>query len=165
MTTLLGHLAFRRFTDHTEDLATEALAFILGKSVVARKAVAEHLARAGVQVQSDLTYVTQVAGEALDRPDLVGTYLDREVLLIEAKFWAGLTENQPVTYIRRLESGGALLFLVPEARVVSIWSELLDRCVRAGMSKCGRPSAACAQRFLTTVATSWLLPGEVCSET
>ena len=49
------------------------------------------------------------------RPDLVG--LDRtmgkECVLIEAKFWAGLTDRQPKAYLDRLDPGKALLFVAP----------------------------------------------------
>ena len=68
-----------------------------------------------------------MVGKSEERPDLVGrTEHGEELLLIEAKFWAGLTEHQPITYLQRLPPGGALLFVVPEARLPSIWNELLS---------------------------------------
>jgi hypothetical protein len=57
-------------------------------------------------------------------------------LLIEAKFWAGLTENQPVTYLRSsLDSGqpGCLLFVMPAARLETVWPELVRRTRDAGL--------------------------------
>ncbi|WP_437933558.1 hypothetical protein [Sorangium sp. So ce341] len=53
-------------------------------------------------------------------------------LIIEAKFWAGLTEHQPVTYLKRVpRDEGALVFIVPAARVTPVWGELLRRCLDA----------------------------------
>ena len=48
-------------------------------------------------------------------------------MLIEAKFWAGLTGNQPNVYLKRLPPGMALLFVAPELRIVTLWSKL--RCL------------------------------------
>ena len=47
--------------------------------------------------------------------------------MIEAKFWAGLTDNQPVGYLERLESApqpSALLFVAPAQRMDALWAEL-----------------------------------------
>ena len=64
-------------------------------------------------------------------PDLaVFGHDGQERILLEAKFWAGLTENQPGTYLARLPDDGAtsvLLFVAPEARLESIWTELRRR--------------------------------------
>ena len=51
----------------------------------------------------------------------------KERVLIEAKFWAGLTENQPNAYLVRLpldERPAVLLFVAPEARIETLWPEL-----------------------------------------
>src|SRR4051812_11464475 len=123
MDTLLAHLAFRRLTSQTEDLATEALAYLLSQSESARGAVKRHVERFGGNLPDQLVYVTQSVGEHEERPDLVGQTRDGvELLLLEAKFWASLTENQPVTYLKRLPPGGILLFVVPEARIPSTWN-------------------------------------------
>ena len=52
-----------------------------------------------------------------------------ERLLIEAKFRAGLTRNQPVTYLCRLPDGmaTALLFAVPPDRIPEVWIGLKQR--------------------------------------
>jgi hypothetical protein len=126
MDTLLGHLAFRRLTTQVEDLATEALGYVLSRSDAARTALKRHVDRCGVTLPEQLSYLTQSVGEHEERPDVVGQTADGvERLLIEAKFWAGLTENQPVGYLNRLPTGGVLLFVVPEKRLHSCWSELL----------------------------------------
>ena len=48
--------------------------------------------------------------------------------MIEAKFWAGLTDNQPVAYLERLlkrDRPSALLFVTPAARSETLWAELI----------------------------------------
>jgi hypothetical protein len=49
-----------------------------------------------------------------------------ERLVVENKFWAGLTENQPVGYLDRLpaEGGAVLMFVVPSKRLPIVWAEL-----------------------------------------
>ena len=56
-------------------------------------------------------------------------------MIVENKFWAGLTDNQPVTYIRELADSptGVLLFVVPEARRRLMWHELTSRCLAANV--------------------------------
>ena len=57
-------------------------------------------------------------------------------MLIEAKFWAGLTDNQPIAYLERLPSNtpSALLFIAPTARLEILWNEL-RRTVAKSQSK------------------------------
>src|SRR5687768_5612239 len=83
---------------------------------------------AGCELPSDLTYVGQVGAEGTGRPDLVGTDPDHvERLLVEAKFGAGLTEQQPGGYLQRLpaDADGMLLVVAPSARLPTLWVELL----------------------------------------
>ena len=73
---------------------------------------------------------TQESGEEGTRPDLSG--LDQngnERLLMEAKFWAGLTDNQPNAYLNRLpeDSPSVLLFIAPRVRIPALWPELQRR--------------------------------------
>lgn len=88
----------------------------------------------------------------------------RQVLLVEAKFWAGLTGNQPVTYLKRLPSqaDGLLLFVAPALRFDTLWSELLRRC-QEGNFAVGQSHNDIAQDFIavkvgpakTLALTSW----------
>jgi hypothetical protein len=58
-------------------------------------------------------------------------------VFIENKFWAGLTENQPVEYLRRLAAYPApalLLVVVPEARLETVWREFDRRLRDAGIT-------------------------------
>ena len=120
---LLAHLAWMLSSRH-EDVAVEALGYIL-KSTSARR-VLEYLVKGGGTNTGELVSVrTQVGGEEGTRPDLVGYDVNsNECLIIEAKFWAGLTGNQPIAYLKRLPSDKALLFVVPVTRIETLWAEL-----------------------------------------
>lgn len=126
-TTLLARLA-PMFGPQTEDLAVEALGHILSGSEAARSALSDLLQAGGAGVGQVAQVRTQDAGEDGARPDLVGSDQDAEDrVLIEAKFWAGLTENQPGGYLKRLESApqpSVLLFVAPAQRLDSLWPEL-----------------------------------------
>ena len=49
---------------------------------------------------------------------------NKPAVIIEAKFWAALTENQPNAYLNRLPQKGVLLFVAPAQRIESLWAEL-----------------------------------------
>lgn len=136
---LFAHLALT-FGSHPENLATEALGYILRTSPGARAGVADFLREAGCSVPDELRWVNQVGGQDGGRPDLVG--LDgagKQVLLVEAKFWAGLTDKQPLVYLDRLPPGGALLVVGPAARSTLLWAELRKRLVEDGRALEERP--------------------------
>ena len=111
-------------------MAVEALGYILSKSPSSRSTL-NRVLQGGVEGLSSIERVlTQVTGDTGARPDLVGFDKEgKERVLIEAKFWAGLTENQPNGYLERLPSDGpsALLFVAPETRRNTLWTELLRR--------------------------------------
>ena len=130
--TLLGHLALS-FSEHPENLATRALGFILQRSANAQNAVARLLRQCGVIVPDGLVYRNQSVGDDDTIPDLVGVdEKGRECVIVEAKFWAGLTENQPCGYLKRLpqESPAALVFVAPARRAEPLWAELVGRCTQ-----------------------------------
>ena len=127
--TLLAHLAWR-LSDRHEDIAVEALGFIL-RSEVTRNTLRHLLRDGGVDVGPIARVATQVDSDDGTRPDLVGSdQRGEENVLIEAKFWAGLTHNQPKAYLDRVTPGKALLFVAPGSRVEALWIEL---CRRAGV--------------------------------
>ncbi len=130
-TTLFAHIA-PRLTDRIEDVAVEALGHILSNSEAARSALEETVGGGGTQVGSLSKVRTQAIGEDGERPDLTSyDDDDTERILIEAKFWAGLTQNQPNEYLKLLPNDrpAALLFVAPAARLEPLWPEL---CQRAG---------------------------------
>ena len=127
--TLLAHLAYK-LSSQPETVATEALGHILHGSEAAREALQGFLESAGADVGRINTVGTEVTGEALERPDLACMDEDgRERVLIEVKFQAGLTGNQPVTYLSRLpdDRTSVLLFIAPSWRLETLWPELKAR--------------------------------------
>jgi hypothetical protein len=133
--TLFGHLA-TKFGTQAENLATESLSYILNGSSVAKQALLHFVAQAVEPLRrATLVFQPQLAGADGAIPDLVGLDpLRRQVLVIEAKFWAGLTDNQPLAYLNRLpdDQSGLLLFVVPGQRVPLLWPDLLRRCAAGG---------------------------------
>lgn len=128
--TLFGHLV-TRFSTQPENLATESLSYIINRSNTAKRAFLRYLSQVTVELPENLRFQTQASGEDSAIPDLVGIDVDGDqVFLIEAKFWAGLTDNQPITYLKRLpeNKNGILLFIAPALRFQTLWPELLRRC-------------------------------------
>ena len=127
---LLAHLAWK-FTKQAETLATEALGYVLSQSSAARHALQETVRTGGADVGPITQVGTEVRGEKGERLDLVGSdEHGSERVLVEVKFWAGLTDNQPNTYLERLPANAnptVLLFVAPEARLETLWTEVLRR--------------------------------------
>ena len=130
--TLLAYLV-SSFPGNTEDIATEALRHIFDHSDACGVALNDVI-RSGVREVPPITAVnSQVQHEDGTRPDLVGfDETGAERVLIEVKFWAELTPNQPNGYINRLPDDGPALvmFLAPEDRVQSLWPQLQGRTSR-----------------------------------
>ena len=123
--TLLSFIA-QRHTFGLEDVATDALSFILSRSAPARKALSEFLGdeHCPLPIAKAQTWLADEYGAT---PDLA--LLDKDgntVALIESKFWATLTHHQPVTYWRQLpaDKRAVLLFLAPGERLDDLWGEL-----------------------------------------
>ena len=128
-TTLFAHIA-PRLTDRIEDVAVEALGHILSNSEAARSALEETVRLGGANVDSIDRVQTQVINEEGGRPDLVAfNEKGARQVLMEAKFWAGLTPNQPNQYLDQLPHGrpAALLFVAPAKRIPMLWPKLLRR--------------------------------------
>ena len=126
--TLIAHLALqKKFSDKYENIAVEALGHILSTSPAAVRALEEVLQIGGAAIGEIARVKTQASGEEGTRPDLAGLDTEGvERVLIEAKFWARLTENQPVTYLKRLpeNQSSVLLFVAPDKRFELLWTEL-----------------------------------------
>lgn len=129
---LLAHLV-ASFPGNTENIATEALGHIFERSDASVEALNDVI-KSGVRgVNPIATVRTQVIHADGTRPDLVGfDDSGQERVLIEVKFWANLTDNQPNGYLNRLSDDGpvVLVFLVPEERVQSLWPQLRRRALR-----------------------------------
>ena len=129
---LLHHIGKSRARG-VENVASEALCYILGRYEPARTVLCALLTVAEIDLPSSLWFETQVRSGDGTQPDIVGTDKGMEVLHIEAKFEASLTERQPSGYLSRLVDyeGTALLILVPEWRATELWEEV---CHRAELS-------------------------------
>jgi len=131
MQSLLGQF-YSRIKGSQEDIASEGLAYILQKSKSARLAI-NRIIKSDCNLDfDDLSFITQNVGDKLERPDISAyDFNGKEVLILEAKFWASLTDNQPLTYLKRLQKDSALLFICPTLRVRPVFDELLKRVTAA----------------------------------
>ena len=162
MQTVFSHIIQKRLSKENEDVATEALAFILGSSETIRNGMMKFL-RGIVPEMPTLRFKTQQTAGAI-RPDMWG-YSDSEPrLFVENKFWAGLTENQPVSYLKHLSEytqPTILLIIAPAAREHALWRELNCRLEDAGISisknqtAAGIALSATTQIGSTLAITSW----------
>lgn len=128
MSSVLGHLALA-FAPSPENLATEALAYVLGRSRSARDTLSGLAWDLTSLPPTPLVFHTQAGRSDGSIPDLVGEDVyGNQHLVIEAKFWAGLTDRQPINYLDRLPTpGGLVLVIAPERRFETLWPELQQR--------------------------------------
>lgn len=127
---LLAHL-YTRIKGSQEDVATLALQYILSQSESLNDRFISILANKLGIVSGELHFTCQAVGDNKERPDLSGKDSSgKEKILCEAKFYAGLTSNQPLAYIDRLyaEDGTGLIFICPQARMISLWHKLIALC-------------------------------------
>jgi hypothetical protein len=127
--TLLAYLG-PRLAAQPELLATEALTYLLQESRTVVDSLYHLFPDAVVKVPRVARFRSQARQEEA-RPDIVGEDdAGRGVFVIEGKFWAGLTHNQPCEYLKDLgkHGPGVLLFLAPQRRQETLWAELLRRC-------------------------------------
>ncbi len=115
-----------------EPVATQALAYILNSRPEIARAFVGLLRDANIEFEPGR--VEAELGIEDSRPDL--TMHDsggRVRIFVENKFWSGLTKAQPVYYLRDLpeDPPSALIFVVPEQRVSTVWNDLCERCGQA----------------------------------
>lgn len=130
--TILGHLIARMVANRHEDAATEGLAYLLDRYPPIRKRFVALLRTPQEDLPEELHFNTQEPSAA-GRPDMCGRHDGAIRVFVEVKFWAALTDHQPVSYLNTLAKERAptqLLFIVPERRLY-LWRELLER-VKAG---------------------------------
>ena len=133
--TLLAHVVAQFASRRWEDVATEALHYLLKRPGTDR-VVSALMEPAQVTLPAGLAWRTQALdADDPSRPDLVGNdRAQRHVVIVEAKFWAALTANQPRTYLERQDrqfgealTPRALIFLCPARRLDSLAAELEQR--------------------------------------
>ena len=162
MQTVFSHIVQKRFSQVSEDVATDALAFILRSSESARSGLMKLLRGIDPGLPA-LRFQTQLT-EGSIRPDMWGLDDTGPRVFVENKFWAGLTENQPVAYLRQLTEyaqPSILLVVAPEARGHTLWNELGRRLEEAGISATSREASAGILHSVTSdigpvlAITSW----------
>lgn len=164
MHTLFSHIVQKRLSQVNEDVATESLAYVLGASESARNGMMK-LLRGIVPDMPTLHFqVQQTDTEGTIRPDMWGYAEAEPRVFVENKFWAGLTDNQPVSYLQRLAEctqPTVLLVVAPAAREQAVLRELDRRLRSAGISTSERsPTAGVAWSIDTGLGpvlalTSW----------
>ncbi len=133
---LLAHL-FPRIKGSQEDVATYSLSYILEQSPVLNEAFTKKIcSKLHIEAGERLSYNCQDADAEFGRPDIAGYEAGTLKILCEAKFYAGLTINQPVSYLKRLsgtESSG-VMFICPKNRIVALWDKVVSLVEEAGLS-------------------------------
>jgi len=162
MHTVFSHIIQKRFSQVNEDVATDALAYVLESSEAARRGMTR-LIRGLIPDLPQLRFKTQQT-EGSIRPDMWGFAHTEPRVFVENKFWAGLTDNQPVSYLEQLATYSqptALLVVGPAAREHTLWRELNRRLGDAGISLSKRDAASGISWSATTqigpiiALTSW----------
>jgi len=135
MSTVFSYIIQKRFSQVNEDVATDALAYVLETSDAARRGMTKFL-RGIMPELPPLQFKTQLT-EGSIRPDMWGFAEANPRVFFENKFWAGLTDNQPVSYLKKLagySEATALIVISPSAREHTLWRELTRRLDDAGIA-------------------------------
>ena len=168
---VLAHLVASR----GEPGVTQALAYILNQQPDIVQAFVNLLGAADIRFKPRHRVESERGDDGQripGRPDMK-IYDSRGQLrvLVENKFWAGLTNSQPVDYLKMLPEcmSSGLLFVVPGDHVGHIWSILKDAmpqrgpCSGAGVTRGrpgevglgGNPTRRCWLRTGRTFSTHW----------
>ena len=163
MQTVFSHIVQKRLSQESENVATTALAFMLDTSEATRAGMMK-LLRGVVPQLPRLWFRTQQT-EGDNRPDMWGNDdAGLPHVFVENKFWAGLTDNQPVSYLRILAKhpyATVLLMVAPKARELMLARELKLRMEEAGISATEQgATAGTVMSFTTNIGpilalTSW----------
>ena len=162
MPRVLSHIIQKRFSQVNEDVATDALAYVIESSQAASNGMRKLLS--GLISDLPLLQFRTQEAEGTIRPDMWGYEGSAPRVFIENKFWAGLTDNQPVNYLKQLATyskPAILLVVAPSARQHSLWRELQRRVSEAGFELDDQIDAAGIQYAVRTdlgpflAITSW----------
>lgn len=133
---LLAHL-FPRIKGSQEDVATYSLSYILEQSIILNEAFTKLISTAlQIPLEKTLSYNCQDADSDFGRPDIAGYDAGTLKVLCEAKFYAGLTVNQPVSYLKRLQGtdNSGVVFICPRDREISLWDKVVESAKAADLS-------------------------------
>ena len=127
---LLAHLVSEW---RPRDAATTALAYILDPhaSPGMAEVFVNLLGRTGVPAFPHGRVKHDTAQEDGSRPDVTISDVDgKPRVLVEATFWEGVEDAQPVGYLGQLPKDvpSALVFIAPRDRIPGLWTELKARC-------------------------------------
>jgi hypothetical protein len=126
---LLSHIA-GSFISQYENVANSSIAYLLNNYSQARIALEKSLELKPVQ---SIRFITELGNGENGRPDVTGIDITgSKIFIIEGKFWASLTSNQPNNYINELSPDGKILFLSPEKRKDSLCLEINKRIGPSG---------------------------------
>jgi hypothetical protein len=159
---LLAHL-IPRLTIQVENAATDALGYILNESEQCMQALNHLLNGGGIEVERIASVRTQVTYEDGSRPDMVGYDANGEArLIVEAKFYAALQDDQASGYAEHFDNSGpaVLLFLCPEKRIPRLWATITRqieqrRSLKSIESPAGYRRAKLNGTKLQLLLTSW----------
>lgn len=136
MQTVFSHIVQKRLSQENENVATEALAFVLRSHEAANNGMIKLLR--GVDSRMPRLWFRTQQADGNSRPDMQGCDDEGQThVFVENKFWAGLTENQPVSYLRILAEctqPTILLVVGPEERKETLWRELKQRLINDKIS-------------------------------
>lgn len=120
---ILAYIA-SNFISEYENVANSSIAYLLNEYPAAREALRNLLAIDEVPAY----YKTELSTTSNGRPDVTGLDINgSKTVIIEGKFWANLTPNQPKNYLNELAESGKILFLAPETRGNSLKAEIKKR--------------------------------------
>lgn len=120
---LLAHIA-SNFISEYENVANSSVCYLLNQYPTARQVLKTVLQLNEIPSH----FATELATKENGRPDITGLDKDgNKQVIIEGKFWANLTKNQPDNYLKIILENGKILFLAPDKRIESLKSEIKER--------------------------------------
>jgi len=159
MASLLSYLLAG--SEQEEVYATNALTYLLEqRQSYADALLTDWAKQTGVTLPLQLTFTAEMRVDE-GRCDIAGQDASGTThIMLEGKFWAALTDNQPGTYLtvlRRATDNGLLIFVAPNARFETVWPELLRRVAFSGYAINGRATEAAQLRFAKLHGTGCVL--------
>ena len=117
---ILAHIA-SDFISEYENVANSSIAYLLNEYPASHEALKSILDVDEVPRY----YKTEESTKSNGRPDVTGfDASNNKTVIIEGKFWANLTDNQPCNYLKELSETGKILFLAPDKRISSLRLEI-----------------------------------------